>query len=98
MLIRNSAAVLRDLCWRGPSGQTVLKRASPARCYDLSRRHFSASSPRRIKTADMKESDLAAVKVDGRRLMDTLHHTCRFGTGLRWGRQVFYSLSSLVGW
>ncbi|KAL2278411.1 hypothetical protein FJTKL_14506 [Diaporthe vaccinii] len=87
MLIRNSAAVLRDLCWRGPSGQTVLKRASPARCYDLSRRHFSASSPRRIKTADMKEPDLAAVKVDGRRLMDMLHHTCRFGTGLRWGSE-----------
>ncbi|KAG6366135.1 hypothetical protein INS49_000311 [Diaporthe citri] len=90
MLVRNSAAVLRDLCWRSPSGQTALKRASPARCYDLSRRRFSASGPRWIKTADMKESDLAAVKVDGRRLMDTLHHTCRFGTGLRWGRQAFH--------
>lgn len=86
MLVQNSSAVLKDLCWRGPSGQTVLKRLSAARCYDLSRRHFSASRQRWIKTADMKESDLAAVKVDGQRLMDTLHHTCKFGTGLRWGR------------
>lgn len=86
MLVRNSSAVLKDLCWRGPSGQTVLKRLSAARYYDLSRRHFSVSRPRWIKTADMKESDLAAVKVDGQRLMDTLHHTCKFGTGLRWGR------------
>lgn len=86
MLVRNSPAVLKDLCWRGPSGQAVFKRLSAARCYDLSRRHFSASRPRWIKTADMKESDLAAVKVDGQRLMDTLHHTCKFGTGLRWGR------------
>lgn len=86
MLVRNSSAVLKDLCWRGPSGQNVFKRPSAARRYDLSRRHFSASRPRWIKTADMKESDLAAVKVDGQRLMDTLHHTCKFGTGLRWGR------------
>lgn len=93
MLVRNSAAVLRDLCWRSPSGQPVLKRASPAIYYGLSRRHLSASQPRWIKTADMKESDLAAVKVDGQRLMDTLHHTCKFGTGLRWGRQAFHSVS-----
>lgn len=97
MLVRNSTAVLRDLCWRSPSGKTALKRASPAKCYDLSRRNFSASRPRWIKTADMKESDLAAVKVDLQRLMDTLHHTCKFGTGLRWGRQVFYSFLGLLG-
>lgn len=35
----------------------------------------------------MKESDLAAVKVDGSRLMNTLHDTCKFGTGLRWGSE-----------
>lgn len=90
MLVRSSSAVLKDLCWRGPSGQAVFKRAPAARCYDISRRYFNASRPRWIKTADMKESDLAAVKVDGRRLMDTLHHTCKFGTGLRWGRQVCF--------
>ena len=95
MLVRNSAAVLKDLCWRSPPGQTICKRASAATCYDLSRRYFSASRPRWIKTADMQESDLAAVKVDGRRLMDTLHHTCRFGTGLRWGRQVLSHVSNL---
>lgn len=98
MLVRKSSAVLRDLCWRGPSGQTVLKTLSAARCYDLSRRHFSASRPRWIKTADMKESDLAAVKVDGQRLMDTLHHTCKFGTGLRWGRYAFLPVPKILSW
>lgn len=96
MLARNSSKVLKDLCWRSPSGQVPRNRASAARCYDLSRRHFSASRPRLIKTADMGESDLAALKVDGRRLMDTLHHTCKFGTGLRWGRQVFLVRSHLL--
>lgn len=33
----------------------------------------------------MKETDLAALKVDQSRFMDTLHHTCGFGTGYRWG-------------
>lgn len=96
MLARNSSKVLKDLCWRSPSGQAPRKRASAARCHDLSKRHFSASRPRLIKTADMGESDLAALKVDGRRLMDTLHHTCKFGTGLRWGRQAFLVRSYLL--
>lgn len=95
MLVRSSAAVLKDLCWRRPSGRTLCKKASAARCYDLSRRHFSASQPTWIKTTEMQESDLAAVKVDGGRLMDTLHHTCKFGTGLRWGRQAFLPVPSL---
>ncbi|KAJ0113807.1 hypothetical protein J7T55_010051 [Diaporthe amygdali] len=89
MLIRNSAAGLKDLRWRSVSGQSLCKRAWAARCHARSRRHFSASQTRWIKTADMKEADLAALKVDGRRLLDTLHHTCKFGTGLRWGRQAF---------
>ena len=51
-------------------------------------RYFSASHASRIRTADMDESDLRALKVDQTRLMDTLHHTCGFGTGHRWGRQA----------
>lgn len=35
----------------------------------------------------MKEQDLKSLKVDQGRLMDTLHYTCGFGTGTRWGRQ-----------
>ena len=36
----------------------------------------------------MTDDDLKAIKVDQNRLMETLHYTCGFGTGLRWGRQV----------
>lgn len=86
MLIRSSAAGFKDLCWRSQCGQSIFKTAFTARCNALSKRDFSVSRSRWIKTADMRDSDLAAVKVDGRRLMDTLHHTCKFGTGLRWGR------------
>ncbi|KAF2629264.1 amidase [Macroventuria anomochaeta] len=34
----------------------------------------------------MKESDFQTLKVDQRRMMETLHHTCSFGTGHRWGQ------------
>lgn len=32
----------------------------------------------------MQEADIQSVKVDETRLMDTLHDTCRFGTGPAW--------------
>lgn len=41
---------------------------------------------RDISTKDMGSQDLKSLKVDKTRLMDTLHHTCAFGTGTRWGR------------
>lgn len=31
----------------------------------------------------MSPQDLKSLKVDKTRLMDTLHHTCAFGTGVR---------------
>ncbi|KAI1761489.1 amidase [Hypoxylon sp. FL1150] len=34
---------------------------------------------------DFQESDLRSLKVDRRRFNDTLHDTCKFGTGRRWG-------------
>lgn len=45
-----------------------------------------------LYSKDMSETELKAVKVDQKRLMDTLHYTCGFGTGLRWGR---YELDTL---
>lgn len=53
----------------------------------IATRCFSATRPVLVKTIEMTETDLAAVKVDQDRLMGTLHHTCGFGTGQRWGRQ-----------
>ena len=39
-----------------------------------------------ISTRDMTNKDLQKLKVDQNRMMDTLHHTCSFGSGIRWGR------------
>ncbi|KAF3767171.1 N-carbamoyl-L-amino acid hydrolase [Cryphonectria parasitica EP155] len=52
-----------------------------------STRCFSSTKPASLRTLDLTETSLKAIKVDQNRLMDTLHHTCAFGTGLRWGRQ-----------
>lgn len=41
---------------------------------------------REISTKELTPQDLKSLKVDKTRLMDTLHHTCAFGTGIRWGR------------
>lgn len=50
----------------------------------------SASSSRiqlmNISTKNVGVKDLEKLKVNQVRLMDTLHETCAFGTGLRWGR------------
>lgn len=48
-------------------------------------RPFPHVSRRYISTRDMTASDLKKLKVDQSRLMDTLHDTCKWGTGLRWG-------------
>lgn len=42
---------------------------------------------------DMGESDFQKIKVNRDRLMKSLHETCEFGTGERWGRQVGVSPS-----
>ncbi|KAG5785986.1 hypothetical protein H9Q73_000424 [Fusarium xylarioides] len=51
--------------------------------YGLARPHVSFR--RYISTRDMTAADLKKLKVDQSRLMDTLHDTCKWGTGLRWG-------------
>jgi hypothetical protein len=49
-------------------------------------RAFSTTPTWQIRSVDMKETDLQTLKVNQRRMMDTLHHTCTFGTGHRWGQ------------
>jgi hypothetical protein len=58
------------------STRTMLRRGLPIR---------HVSSRRYISTRDMTATDLKKLKVDQSRLMDTLHDTCKWGTGLRWG-------------
>ena len=64
--------------------------SSPAATFRLAARGFSRSfstTPRwQIRTVDMEEVDLKALKVNQRRLMDTLHRTSEFGKGQRWGQ------------
>lgn len=38
-----------------------------------------------IATKDMREADFRKVKVNQSRLMESLHDTCQWGTGERWG-------------
>lgn len=41
---------------------------------------------RGIATRDMTAGDLKRLKVNQARMMETLHYTCEFGKGRRWGR------------
>lgn len=34
---------------------------------------------------EMRDDDVASLKVNQSRLMEDIHHTCSFGTGERWG-------------
>ncbi|KAJ3516526.1 hypothetical protein NM208_g14830 [Fusarium decemcellulare] len=54
----------------------------------LTRHHavtFTACQKMNISTRDMTTKDLEKLKVDQSRMMETLHHTCAWGTGKRWG-------------
>ncbi|KAF2858331.1 N-carbamoyl-L-amino acid hydrolase [Piedraia hortae CBS 480.64] len=51
----------------------------------LSCRSFSVSSKPLIAISEMKETDLSSLRVNKQRLMQTLHHTCEWGKGERWG-------------
>ncbi|KAI6361101.1 hypothetical protein MCOR25_006566 [Pyricularia grisea] len=48
-------------------------------------RHFHASPCRGLRLSDMSQDEIASLKVNQERMMKTLHDTCVWGTGKRWG-------------
>lgn len=83
----NNMQASRRIIIGAPWARHCCRATPPPRTLPLAIRHFSATRHAGVKTTEMTESDLGAVKVDQSRLMDTLHNTCGFGTGQRWGRQ-----------
>jgi hypothetical protein len=57
------------------------------------RRCFSQTSGWRLQTKELDEVALKSLKVNKKRLMADLHHTCQWGTGRRWGKYAVASLS-----
>lgn len=43
----------------------------------------------------MSKDEIASLKVNQERMMKTLHDTCAWGTGKRWGRWAGLEMSSL---
>jgi hypothetical protein len=48
-------------------------------------RSFSTTPRRGVKTTEMSDEELAAVKIDRERLWKDLHSTCEWGKGEKWG-------------
>ena len=51
----------------------------------FSPRYFTSTTRKDVRTIDMSEKQLAAVKIDRDRLWRDLHATCEWGQGERWG-------------
>ncbi|KAI1079881.1 amidase [Whalleya microplaca] len=69
-----------------PQCRLKFVRSPPTSC--LRGSAATAVAARQISThrvRDMKDGDLAALKVQQSRMMKALHYTCSFGTGKRWG-------------
>ncbi|KPM42370.1 hypothetical protein AK830_g4215 [Neonectria ditissima] len=68
---------------RHVSSQAMLRKA----IFPIVSQSFTAARSQRmsISTRDMTNKDLQKLKVDQGRMIDTLHHTCSFGSGIRWG-------------
>lgn len=75
--------VLRNV-WRVGSG--IKYTIGPPRILRPAFVHFSTTAVwRNIRTTDMTEQQLAAVKINPGRLWKDLHETCEWGKGERWG-------------
>ncbi|KAI1777157.1 amidase [Hypoxylon cercidicola] len=63
--------------YHSPAGRLFPVSSKPLRSLSPKTRHYSSTHA--------MDGDLSALKVQQGRLMDTLHQTCAFGTGKRWG-------------
>ncbi|KAF2433069.1 amidase [Tothia fuscella] len=63
-----------------PQNHTIKSHLSPS-----SIRFFSTSPRWNLRVSEFSSSDFNSLKVNQNRLMDTIHHTCQWGTGQRWG-------------
>ncbi|TLS30443.1 hypothetical protein PpBr36_03400 [Pyricularia pennisetigena] len=57
----------------------------PRKCRFEPSRHFHASPCWRVRLSEMSKDEIASLKVNQERMMKTLHDTCVWGTGKRWG-------------
>ncbi|CAE7025502.1 N-carbamoyl-L-amino acid hydrolase [Pyrenophora teres f. teres] len=62
-------------------------KAGPARISWEHVRRFSNSPQWQIRTKEMNDEMLKDLKVNQKRLMDDIHHTCQWGIGERWGEK-----------
>ncbi|KAJ5379923.1 uncharacterized protein N7496_002351 [Penicillium cataractarum] len=46
---------------------------------------FSTSNYRAMLTTELSEADVSALRVNQERLAKDLHHSCQWGSGIRWG-------------
>lgn len=73
---------------RQPALRIASNRYSTLRGSTFSRAAFSTSPRWQIRTKEMTERHFKDLKVNQKRLMEDLHHTCQWGTGERWGESV----------
>ncbi|OIW32956.1 amidase [Coniochaeta ligniaria NRRL 30616] len=44
-----------------------------------------------MSASPLSDADIGRLKVNQKRLMEDLHHTCTWGTGKKWGRQAIFT-------
>ncbi|OOQ87170.1 putative beta-alanine synthase [Penicillium brasilianum] len=73
---------LRTILSRTPLGTTRQPKSSLHPPYTSL---FSTSSYRAMLTTELSEADVSALRVNRERLAKDLHHSCQWGSGIRWG-------------
>jgi hypothetical protein len=66
----------------GPGQRFLAVTRTPAKCAS---RCFSISTPRRALTTELSDEEVSELRVNQDRLMKNLHHSCQWGTGVKWG-------------
>jgi hypothetical protein len=73
---------------RYPALRIASRRYPALRGTAFSRAAFSTTPRWQIRTKEMTEQHFKDLKVNQGRLMEDIHHTCKWGTGERWGESV----------
>jgi hypothetical protein len=69
--------------WARPSLKLLPCRGSTT--YQGLRKSFSTTIHRNMLTSELSEAEVSALRVDKERLAEDLHHSCQWGSGIRWG-------------
>lgn len=80
--------ISRALLRTGPAVKSPPKQRIPISYNPINQqcRTFSASWRQTMRSTELSETDVSALRANKDRMAKDLHHSCQWGYGIRWGK------------